>query len=99
MALEIVIVKGDFEPYWEDPEAMHLGYVNPVEWESFFFKDLGIKRYTEYVESDLQSYDDYYSTKISMLEMDFPLISRVKDYYEDAFFSAKEIPGFIQEVL
>jgi len=99
MALEIMIVKNASKPYWEDPDAFLFGEIDPVEWESFFFNDLDIKRYTEYNREDSETYEEYYASRISSLEKKFPLITRIRDYYEDAFFSKQEVSGLINEIL
>ena len=94
-----MIVKNVSKPYWEDPETFLFGEIDPVEWESFFFNDLDIKRYTEYNQEDSETYEEYYLRRISSFEKKYPLIIRIRDYYEDALFSKQEVSGLINEIL
>jgi len=101
MALDIILVKNESVPHWEDEESVHFGSIDPYEWESLFFTDFSIETYFEFAKEneDLQRYDTYYSEKIDSLQKKFPMITRIKDYYQDASFSAKEIEELTQEIL
>ncbi len=99
MALDIVFVKDNSSPYWANAGVMD-GEIDPVEWETLFFKDFEIKTRFDHLEEsgDGESYDEYYSNRITQLEKRFPLLSRMKDYYEDAFFSANELVALSSEI-
>jgi hypothetical protein len=101
MPLEIMIIKDVSKPYWENPEVIRFGDISPLDWESLFFKDFEIKSYLEDAPEarDQRAYRDYYSKKISFLNERFPLIVRIKDYYEDALYSKYEIKELIREIL
>jgi hypothetical protein len=100
MALEIMIVGDVSKPYWENEKLLRFGEIDPHEWESLFFIDLGVMDLTEYSAKTggIQSYEDYYSERISQLQKKFPLLVRIKDYYQDAFFSPDEIDGLRREI-
>jgi hypothetical protein len=99
MALDIYIVGEEF-PNWEGKSSFFFADVDPYEWESLFFKDLGIKTYLELVETGAtpESYEKYISKQYVKLQEDFPMISRIKEYYDDAFFSKDDIKKLIQEI-
>lgn len=99
MALEIFIV-GEGFPDWESKSSFFFADVDPREWASLFFKDFGIKTYLEFVEVDEtpESYGKYISEQYAKIQENFPMISRVKEYYDDAFFSKNEISKLIQEI-
>lgn len=101
MAREIIIVKDTSKPYWEQDGTFTLGGVNPAEFGSLFNKEFDIKSIFEYIAEggDRQTYQNYYSKQICLVEEKFPLIARAKDYYEDARFSKDEIVGLIKELL
>lgn len=101
MSLEIIITKNESKSYWEDEEAEYFVDINPNEWECLFFKEFNVLNYLEYTaeKRDPKTYRAYYLVQISLLKAKFPLILRIKDYYEDAFFSKSEINGLIQEIL
>ena len=99
MALEIYIVGKGF-PNWEDESSIHFGNVDALELESLFFADLGLKGYLEFVEAggEDESYGEYVSEQYAKLEESFPMTSRVKEYYMDAFFSKDDISELMQEI-
>ena len=100
MALRIYIVKDVSIPYWEQEGTIRLGGVNPIEWGCLLWKEFNRKNVFEYTSEggDRQAYDDYYSKQILLLREKYPLIVRINDYYEDAFYSKDEIEGFIDEI-
>lgn len=93
MALDIIIVSDESKPYWEDSKALRFGDVDPTEWESLMFKEFNIMTYFEYLAKGVnpQTYLDYYAEQISLLEGRYPMISRIKSYYEHASFSEDEV--------
>lgn len=101
MALDIMIVKDVSKPYWEKDDAFLFGEVEPSELTSLFFTDFDVMNCDEYAKKigEIKSYDDYYSERISQLQKKYPLLVRIKDYYEDAFFSPGEIEGLRREIL
>ena len=101
MARDIMIVKDVSKPYWKESGTIHFGDVDPTEWESLFFTDLNIRNQGDYTaeKGDSQTYEDYYSKRISQIKEKFPLIVRTKDFYEDASFSKSEINRLIKEIL
>ena len=99
MALDIHIVGEEF-PNWEGKSSFFFANVDAFEWESLFFKDLSMKTYLEFVEAggNSESYGDYVSEQYAKLQENFPMISRIKEYYDDAFFSKDDISELIREI-
>lgn len=99
MALTIHIVEKEF-PSNQDKSTIDFGYFDALEQLSLFFKDLGIKTTTEFVESggDRDSYWNYLDEQYLLLEKKYPMIYRLKEYYEDAFFSKEEIGELTHEI-
>ena len=99
MALDIYIVGKGF-PNRENKETIDFANVDAFEWASLFFEDLGIKTYSEFVKvgGTPEFYGSYISEQYAKLQENFPMISRMKDYYDDAFFSKDDIGELIQEI-
>jgi hypothetical protein len=100
MAFDIVIVEDDLSPDWGGKGCVRWGEVDPYEWESLFFNDFEIMTYWEFSEKkgNLQNYDDYFSGQIALLAEKYPMITRIKDFYQDAVFFKDEIEHLLQEV-
>lgn len=101
MPLDIIIVEDVSKPYWENEKAFHFGEIDPREWGSLFFTDFDVMDYGEYSAraGAIQSYENYYSNRMSQLKEKSPMIIRIKNYYEDAFFSRDEIEVLRREIL
>lgn len=99
MALEIYIVSKGF-PSRADKSTIYFANVDALELESLFVKDFGIKTYSEFVEAGGKSegYDNYLTEQYNKLQENFPMISCIKEYYEDAFFSKDNISELRQEI-
>jgi hypothetical protein len=99
MALDIYIV-GEERPNLEGKNNFFFGHVDPREQVSLFFDDFGIKTYLEFVEAGgtLESYEKYESEQYVQVQKKFPMISRIKEYYDDAFFLKDEIAELMREI-
>jgi hypothetical protein len=100
MSLEIILTSNTSVPYWEDARAIRIGAVDPYGWESLFFKDFGVKSFTKYASEgeNAEAYVVYYSRRMSSLEKHYPLVLRMRDYYEDAFFENSEMESLLSEL-
>ena len=100
MSLEIILVTREDVPYWEDNEAANLGEIDPTAWECLLFKDLNIMTFAEFKEADHDpnTYANYYSDRIRCLVTKYPLVLRIKDYYQDAFFPAGDLKDLAHEI-
>ena len=97
MPLEIILSKRSEV----DSEAgIPRGDIDPSAWENLFFKELNIRTIFDYIAEgeDPKTYEDYYSDRVAELKSKYPLMSRLKDYYEDAFYGAHELQELADEM-
>lgn len=100
MGEHIFIVKNALPQYWEDENCLYYGYLDPVEWEILFFKEFKILTVFEFTNegNNRNDYETYFAEKLASLEREYPLISRLNDYYQDAFFLSEEITKLKKEI-
>jgi hypothetical protein len=89
--LDVALMKDPFGD-WSPPDDRHteIEFSDP-EWGSFFFKALGVIQ-TEYIQGEeCLDYDTRRKLDFRKSLHDYPLLSRIDSFYQDAGFSPDEV--------
>lgn len=99
MAHDIFIVKDFRKPYWEVEGTINFGEIDYFQWSSLIFREFHIKTYSEYQAegNEPDTYHKYFSKQLS--EVRFPLIARIRDFWEDTQFLNVEVDGLAAEII
>lgn len=95
--LDVLLVKDPFGEGSENDKSTEIEF-SSFEWESFFFRTLGVT-VTEFFPGE--TFVDYETRRVRKFRetlSNYPLLSRIDEFYQDAGFTADEVP-FLREEL
>lgn len=90
--LDVALMKDPFGEWSPEHGDRHtdIEFSDP-EWGSFFFNTLGAK-HTDYIEGEHREiYDSPRQTTFQDSLKEYPLLSRIDEFYQDASFASDEI--------
>ena len=91
MGLDFVLMRN--AGTWNESTDRHLkGGLSMTGWAALFFKVLGCPEAEPFVEGeDINEYDERYRQRFREAILDYPMLGRITDYYDDVWYEPEEV--------